>query len=288
MFKDRHEKIIPKAYFAKGLMFKMNTRRMLTIIAVIGLLIFLHFLNILRPAERLLVNLLNPIMSGIYSVGSNLRIKYNEQTSKIDLLEATKQLEARVNQLIEENVKLKIIEEENKILRDYLKFLTNNKFNYLMSNVISRGDLTDITRRTETIVIDKGLKDGVYPGLGVVSSEGIIIGKVVEVKDRISKVYLTNNNKCKLAATILNQEKTNGIAEGELGLTIKMEFIPQSEEVIVNDIIVTSGLEQSIPRGLVIGRVTEVNKESNELWQTARLSPIVDSDDLIIVSVLLP
>jgi len=261
---------------------------MLTIIAVMGLLIFFHFLGLLSPVENAVINLLNPMLSGFYSFSSNLRIKYNEQTSKLDSLERAKELELRINQLTEENVRLKIIEEENKILREHLRFLTANRCKYIMSNVISRGDITSITEQTETIAIDKGIKDGVYAGLGVVSSKGIIIGKVIEARDNIAKVYLTNNSKCKLAAAILNQEKTSGITAGELSLTIKMEFIPQDEEVKVGDIVITSGLEQFIPRGLVIGRVTEVYRESNELWQSARLSSMIDPNDLIIVSVLLP
>ncbi len=269
-------------------MFKINTRRMTVIIAVMGLLIFFHFLGLLSPVENSVVNLINPILSGFFSFSSNLRIKYNEQTSKLDSLERVKELELQINQLTEENVKLKIIEEENKILREHLRFLTENRFKYIMSNVISRGDLTGITEQTEIITIDKGERDGIYPGLGVVSSKGIIIGKVIETRDNIAKVYLTNNSRCELAATILNQEKTCGITVGEFGLTIKLGFIPQGEEVKIGDIVITSGLEQSIPRGLVIGKVIEVNKESNELWQSARLSTMIDSNDLIIVSVLLP
>ena len=157
-----------------------------------------------------------------------------------------------------------------------------------MSNVISRGEAIETSSRGESIIIDKGSRDGVSPGLAIVNGQGIIIGKVAEVKENISQVNLTNNSKCKLAATILNQEKTSGIAEGELGLTIKMKFIPQESEVAVGDIIVTSGLEQAIPRGLVIGKVTQVEKENNDIWQLATIESLVNTQDLVIVSVLIP
>ena len=120
------------------------------------------------------------------------------------------------------------------------------------------------------------------------ASKGTIVGKIVEAKNNISKVELTNNEQCKIAATILNSEKTTGITQGELGLTIRMDFIPQSEEIKIDDIVVTSGLEQTIPRGLVIGKISDVNRENNELWQTARLNTLIDPSDLVIVSVLVP
>jgi rod shape-determining protein MreC len=269
-------------------MFKINTRKTFVIIAVMGLLIFLYSFGALNSIERMMTSLLNPIFSGFYSFSSNLRSKYEDQTSKLDLLEKVKSLEIQVSQLIEENAQLKIMEEENEKLREHLKFFTTNNYQYIMSNVISRGDISDIAKQTETIIIDKGIKDGIYTGLGVVSSQGTIVGKVAEVKDSIAKIYLTNNSKCKLAATIMNTEETSAITEGELGLTIKMKFIPQDRDINIGDIIVTSGMEQSIPRGLVIGRVIEVNKESNQIWQTATIEPVMDQDDFIIVSVLLP
>ena len=158
-----------------------------------------------------------------------------------------------------------------------------------MANIISRGE------GNQSVVIDKGFRDGLVPGLAVVSStalgtssQGVIIGKIINIKEQIAEVYLVTNRNSKLAASILGENKTSGIASGELGLTIKMDFIPQTENIKAGDIVATSGLEPSIPRGLVIGRVTKVNKENNEVWQTAVIEPLVSLNALSIVSILLP
>lgn len=267
---------------------KSGTRKYIWLIAVIGLLIFLHFTKILTPIESFVTGILRPIFSGFYSVSSSVRTTYNEQTSKKDLLERVKQLESQSNQLTVENVELKMLEQENQILRQHLKFLTKYENRYVLANVIFRGSLDNPTAASQIIIINKGAKDGVLPGLAVTSSHGIIIGKIIKVKSNLSEVYLTTNPACKLAATMQNQDKTSGIVQGELGLTVKMEFIPQTEEIKVGDTVVTSGLEQNIPRGLVIGKVTQVIKESNELWQSAVIEPLVDLDELVIVSILLP
>jgi rod shape-determining protein MreC len=267
-------------------MWKLNTKKYTWIIAVVVLLIFLHFTKILVPVESIIVRIFNPVLSSLHSASSYLRITYSEQTDKRDLLNTVKQLEIEVNNLTVENARLKALEEENQILREYLKFSKEGRVSFILGNIIAR-EGPDSNNLNQDIIIDKGREDGIEVGLGVVSGEGTIIGNVVGVKDNLSKICLITSRNCKLAATIQNIDKTSGIVSGELGLTIKMEFIPQTERVSVGDSIITSGLEENIPRGLVIGKVTEVNKESNELWQSATIEPLVDLDNLIIVSVLL-
>lgn len=269
-------------------MLKINRKNIFLYAAVILLLIFLYFTGILRPIENILLSTLNPFIKNFYSVSSDLRIKYNEQADKSVLLEKIKSLESEVLRLTEENTRYRTVEEENYSLREHLMFLEEMKHSYILSNVISRGNIEDMARQTQTITIDKGKNDGIIEGLAVVSSKGVIVGKIFEVKDDISNAYLVNNPKCKLAATIVNEDKTSGIVEGELGLTTKMGFIPQDRVINNRDIVITSGLEKLIPRGLIIGSVIDVNRENNELWQSAVVEPMINVDKLLIVSVLFP
>lgn len=270
-------------------MLKIGKKRIIIYVAVVGLLIFLYAVGLFEPVENFITSGLNPVFKNFYFFSSNLRSEYNDQIKKGDFLGEIDRLKTEVNRLSEENVRLATVDEENKVLREHLRFLEKNEYNYILGNVISRGDMSSASGIIETIIIDKGEDDGVYAGLSVVSGKGIIVGKVANVKDNLSEVYLTNSNRCKLAANILgDEERVNGIAEGELGLTVKMNFIPQSLEIKNGDMVVTSGLEQSIPRGLVIGKVIEVSKESNDLWQSATIDPLENPDDLIIVSVLIP
>lgn len=257
--------------------------------AVVGLLIFFLYFNFSRPFENVAMMALNPISKIFYNAAAKVRIRYEKsRETKENLHAKIYSLEEERNRLINENVKYRMLEEENKNLREQLGFLSGSNYHYVTTNVISRGDLADSSKVPETIIIDKGFKDGIYNGLSVISGQGVIIGKIIDTKDEVAKINLSNNIKCKLAATILNDNKTNGIAEGDLGLTIKMSFIPQAIVIKKDDIVITSGLEESIPRGLIIGKVLEVQNESNELWQSAVIEPLFNPDDLIIVSVILP
>ncbi|KKS34258.1 MAG: Cell shape-determining protein MreC [Parcubacteria group bacterium GW2011_GWC2_42_12] len=276
-------------------MFKLNIKKYFTIIAVILLLLVLHYSKLLNPVESFLVQGLKPASKVFYSFSFGLSQTYFDQTVKVDLAAELKEARATINRLIAENVELKFLKEENLTLRKQLNFLAKSGERYLMANIISRGELEGDVANSRSVVIDKGLRDGLFAGLAVVSfvgpgdsSQGVIIGKIVNVKDNLAEIYLVTNKNCKLAAAILGEEKTSGIVTGELGLTSKMEFIPQTENIKEGDLVATSGLEQNIPRGLVIGRVTKVIKENNEVWQSATIEPQIDLDSLSVISVLLP
>jgi rod shape-determining protein MreC len=262
-------------------------KKILIFIAVIGLLIFLHIFGVLKPVESVLASALNPAMSRIYFFSSRLRVLYNDQGSKADLLEKIKKLEGENNNLIVENSRLKSAEEENEILREYLVFKKDSGFSFVSANIISRQNINSGSSGGN-IIINRGEGDGLKIGAPAISGEGIIIGKIIALKDKTAEICLITAKDCQLASAMQNKNGTSGIVRGEFGLTVRMEFIPQTEEIKIGDTVITSGLEENIPRGLIVGRVSEVKKENNELWQSAVIEPLVDLDNLIIVSVLLP
>lgn len=268
-------------------MHKLNIKKYIIIIAALVLLIFLHIFGALSPVESALARVLNPAMSKIYFFGSGFRAAYGDRADKVDLLEKIKELESENNNLLLENSRLKSAEEENEILRGYLVFKKESGFSFVPANIISRQNINS-GRSGGNIIINRGDEDGLKIGAPAIGGEGAIIGKVVSLGRKTAEICLITDKECKLAAAMQNKNGTAGIVSGEFGLTIKMGFIPQSEEIKIGDTVITSGLEENIPRGLVVGRVSEIKKESNELWQSAVVEPLVDVDDLIIVSVLMP
>ena len=84
----------------------------------------------------------------------------------------------------------------------------------------------------------------------------------------------------------MSRDRSIGIVEGGYEISIQMNFIPQNEELNVGDAIVTSGLEETIPRGLLIGRVEAVKKEAYEPFQQAVITPAAPLHALTVVTVL--
>ncbi len=268
-------------------MLKSDRKNISTLLAVIVLLIFLHFTNVLLPFEGLVRAAVNPVLSNIFSIGHKLNNENSPPADSASLASQVESLKQEINRLTVENTGLKMVEEENQQLREYLDFFKDHDEQYVLADVISRGELSDLPVKSQELVINKGSNSGLSVGRPVLNSEGMIIGKISEVKNNEAKVVLATDGKCKLAATILNSDKTAGVTEGSLGLTIGMNFIPQTDDVKAGDIIVTSGLEADIPRGLIIGKVTQVDKENNEVWQQAAIEPMVNYNELTVVSILL-
>ncbi len=260
----------------------------LIFIVVFGLLIFLHGVGILRPLENFFLNLIKPTSSRFYNWGTNFSNRYDERKNREDLILQLEESTKEVARLTVDNSRFQEIEAENKKLRNQLNFLSVNSFQAVMATIIAREAAPQAGEEGRDVIIDKGEKDGLRVGLGVVSGEGVIVGKVVEVKSNTAKVCLTTRPDCKLAAALQNESKTQGITDGDLGLTIKMEYIPQLEKISSGNIVITSGLGGNIPRGLVIGRVSAVHGESNEVWQEATIEPLINFNNLTVVSVIIP
>jgi len=269
-------------------MFKVKSKNIFKYAAVVGLLIFFHFIGILSPFENFIVKISSPFTNNFFILGSRVRTTYDEQLDKRDLNLLIEKLKEEKEALLIEKARLNTLEEENEYLRQHLRFSVQNEYRYLMGDVISRNDLMNNSLDERTITINKGRNDGVEDGFVILDSQGVIVGKIIETKDNISKACLTVDKKCKFAVSVQNGDKTNGVTEGDLGLTIKMDFIPQTEEVSKGDLIISSGLEDNIPRGLVIGSVIDVSRENNDLWQLAVVEPATDFDNIFITAILLP
>ncbi len=248
-------------------------------------LFFLHISGFLRPLENSLVYLVKPIASRFYNAGTNIKTAYDANNNPEDPAARADRLAKEVLVLTVANSRSLEIEEENRKLREALKFASNSNSRTVVASVIAKEAAAEDSLG---LVINRGAKDGLVAGLAVVSEDGLIVGKVLETKDATAKICLTTNPNCQLAAAIQNSDKTQGITDGDLGLTIRMNYIPQLEKIAPGDIVITSGLGEHIARGLVIGRVTQVFNESNEVWQEAIIEPLVDLDNLTIVSVLIP
>lgn len=260
----------------------------LIFIVVFGLLFFLHSVRALEPLENFLLGSLKPLNSGLYSWGNSLNRSYAERQSQGDLSAQVASLRSEVAQLLVERASWQEIDEENKKLRQQLNFLSTNKFQTLSAKVLARETLAESSGMSGSLVIDKGSQAGLRVGLGVISPEGVIIGKIIDLKDTSAEICLATSPECKLAAAIQNQNKTQGLTDGDLGLTIRMSYIPQLEKISPGDIVVTSGLGDSIPRGLLIGKVVQVHSASNEVWQEATIESPLNLNDLTIVAVVIP
>ena len=203
---------------------------------------------------------------------------------KAELIELNQELKQQVIALTMKVAELEIFEQENKELVKQLDFLSRQPYRTVTARII--GQSPDYSEHI--LIINRGSKDGLGTGYPVIAEEGIIIGKIVVVDRNQAKAMLLTDGHSKVAAAILNQDRTIGLVEGQYGLSLKMDLIPQNEQVKAGDLVITSGLEENIPKGLLIAKVDHLTTQTNDVFQGALLNLLVDYNKIDIVSVILP
>ena len=119
-------------------------------------------------------------------------------------------------------------------------------------------------------------------------NEGIFVGKVTELGTRSSTITTVTDANIKIAVSLLNISRTIGVASGIVGDLMQIQYIPFDESVVINDLVITSGLETLIPSGLLVGVVSAVEQEPGSPFQSAIVDPIADIRRLTHVMILTP
>jgi len=262
-------------------LFKSN--KFFTWLAVLILLVFLYYIKAIKPFENLVYYLFLPIQSELYQKGNILSETWDAANlNNKELVFQNQILKNKVQELTINKNKLLELESENKILREQLNFFEDKNYQYLVARVIG----TNSNYSVNSYTLNKGSNQGVKKGQSVIVGGGVIVGKIRQVFPQSSELLLLVDYQSVLAAIAQNQDNSPGIVEGQYGLSMKMNLIPQDKDISRDDIIITSGIEQYIPRGLVIGQVDKIETEVNELFQSALISSPVDYKKLNIVSII--
>ncbi len=246
-------------------------------------LIFFNYLGLLNPIKTGIRAIFVPIFvkSTQFSIGVGDSYAFFKDKESFFNTYRECESDRQDKQLTE--AKIKTLENENQELRQLVNFKNEKNIPILGAQVIGK----NVEGAEKTVIIDRGSEAGTKIDQPVIVGNGILIGKVIKAERDISIVRLINDSQSKIAATVLNRDRSLGVVEGGYGLSVKMNFIPRNEVVVVGDQIITSGLEMNIPRGLLIGNITAVENESYQPFQEAVLTPATDLSKPYIVGVLL-
>jgi rod shape-determining protein MreC len=134
-----------------------------------------------------------------------------------------------------------------------------------------------------TVTIDKGSLHGLKADMGVMSPAGVV-GRVVTPTARASKVQLLIDRNA-AAGVLIERSRAQGVALGSGDDRLRLEYVAETGDVVVGDVVVTSGIDNIYPKGLVIGRVESVDK--NGAYRQIIVRPAVDFSSLEEVLVIL-
>lgn len=124
------------------------------------------------------------------------------------------------------------------------------------------------------VLINIGALDGVSNGDAVVYEEGILYGVVEEAQSHVSNVIEVTDDRSSVGVTLPGLNETIGIANGDNGPLVSIDFVPQETEIKVNDLLVTSGIDSGIPAGLAVGIVNSVERDPSEPFVSVFVEPL--------------
>ncbi|HZP36175.1 MAG TPA: rod shape-determining protein MreC [Methylomirabilota bacterium] len=126
-----------------------------------------------------------------------------------------------------------------------------------------------------SLTVNRGRGDGIAQQTPVIVPDGLV-GRVVQVHRGAAVVQLLNDPASTVGA-VVQRTRTAGLVEGDAGGAVRFKFMARDgASVAPGDLVVTSGLGTTFPKGLPVGRVVKVEDKGSALFHFAVLAPAVD------------
>ncbi|MFH1581791.1 MAG: rod shape-determining protein MreC [Pseudomonadota bacterium] len=235
-----------------------------------------------RPGQ-IAISLIAPFQKITTRSISFIRDIWSHYFCLIAVKQENDKLKKALNRAIEKNNRFNETEIFNLRLRELLNFRKNMASQALVAEVIGK----DPSPWFKTIIIDRGKSDGIEKGLPVLVPEGIV-GRVIDVSIHSSKVLLVVDQISAVDA-LVQRTRARGIIKGDSTTGDQCFFIYalRKHDIRAGDTIISSGLDTVFPKGLRIGKVSEVVKRNFGIFQEVIVTPYVDFEKLEEVLVVL-
>ena len=220
-----------------------------------------------------------PMQKGINEAGGWISDKAHDFKTLGEVLKENKELKQQVDEL---TVKLNTTKLEQYELENYQKLLEleYKEYHKVAANVIAM----DGTNWFSLFTIDKGSKQGIQKGMNVISGSGLV-GIVTDVGPNYAKVRSIIDDSSNVSSMVLTT-KDNFNVSGSLMSMNKDKLLPFSElrdeddKVQIGDPVVTSRVSDQYQPGILIGYVSSVEDNANNLTKSGTITPVVDFQHL--------
>lgn len=251
---ETHRRVVP------------NERKVFILVAFLFMNLILVSTNVVLENKKTLFQSTIGFIVAPFQIGFQKTVDYiaHEMRHYVFLKESFEkyhQLKESYTQLKYENylLKRKIVDQE------FLEQLKVKRTQFIKADVIS----IDQNFPYNSVMIDKGTKDGIEKDMIVLNQEGELVGKIVYPISLFSaKVRLITSSIGGIGAYIDKAEKLEGLLTGSDSTICHFRYLIENKPVIPGDVVITSGTDLIFPPYIPIGKVVRVKKE----YLTQRIS----------------
>jgi rod shape-determining protein MreC len=152
----------------------------------------------------------------------------------------------------------------------------------IVANVVG----IDPSQWAEAMTINKGSAHNVRKDIAVVTHRGLV-GRTIEIAPHAATVLLLTDRRSAVDA-LVQRTRARGIVVGKSRRLCELRYVDVHEDLQVGDTIISSGLGEVYPKGLLIGTVVAVHQKTSGLFHDVEVKPAVDLAKLEEVLVLVP
>ncbi len=262
---------------------KCSIKKRMGIILFILILIFVLFSKAVNFGVDIVSHIIFPIQRRVYQIGNFFKETSEAVVSYKSILEENRNLK---NEQVKYDIVVaynKELNQENERLREILKMKEEKKLNIKVAKVNFRNP----SNLYERFYINLGKKDGIKKNYIVLAGENLI-GKIGKVYDDYSIVdMITGEN---YTVSSLTEAGALGIVRGsnEGDGTLYFEANTFQENIEVGEKVYTSGISEIYPKGIYLGKISEVIESGTEILKSIKLESEVDIINLAEVLILIP
>jgi len=204
-------------------------------------------------------------------------------TSRSVLIEENEQLKA-TNLFLEQQLqKFAALSTQNKRLRSLLNSSQHMKGQVTIAEVIG----VDPDPQIKQIIINKGSNEHAYVGQPVLDGSGIM-GQIISTNYFASRVLLITDSSSRVPVEV-NRTGYRAIVAGDyVDNKLSLLNIPETTDIKVGDLLVSSGLGGRFPSGYPVAKVESVTHQPGKSFATITASPMAKINRSRLILLLFP
>jgi rod shape-determining protein MreC len=233
------------------------------------------------PIGPVLLWMFRPLQIAAESTAAWIRDIHQNYATVSGFKVENERLRNRIQTLEVERNKLLEAEATNRRLQQLLELRSHLPSGSVTASIIANSASTWF----QSCLLDKGSADGVSKGMAVVTPIGVL-GRVVSVTARTAKVLLLTDPNSGVDV-LVQRTRARGIVSGSLESGTILKYVKRTEDIQEGDRLITSGVDGIFPKGLLVGTVIKVRKQSLGLFQHVEVLPAVNSaraEEVLVVS----
>lgn len=231
-----------------------------------------------------LPNLMGMIAAPFRAAGAAISEKvegWGDYLTEFDALKAeNEELKRQIAEMEDSIRQAELDREENALLRQLNDLREQRRDLHLESARIVKGDTSNWA---SMFTINKGTAHDIAAGDCVIDQNGALVGVITEAGCNWSTVRTILDSDTSVGA-VLFRSKQPALAQGDFSLMsrdrLALTFLGTDPDIVVGDLVVTSGLGDYLPSSLVIGSVESITSEDDGLSRRAVIAPRAEIDDL--------